>query len=344
MPSNTWRPARSWLNPRCTKSRSRRPLCEMPKPSARLMRVLSCGVLGFVPQERNNVADRGKADAHHDRIARAVDELVDRAAVEARLAWSRDLDMAVVDQTPRKTGRRGARITLALPHRQRRTVRVGNRIDERADETLLGQLLDVAVAEQPSVFGDELLPYHAGDTGDDRKARSQAIGARRHVTLPAAPYEGEAAPHQKAVAGMLGVPALGRTVEPRHDRLVAAIGHVVDEAPIATIEIERLQDPEVALILDEALRVARGPIEVDDPDIQRMGRIEFAEYRAVQPFIRSDDAEFRAAKHEPFPLRHLDPPHAANAHVVLPTEPAIGASLATSQGHRKRAPSLLNHG
>src|SRR5262249_17349209 len=122
--------------------------------------------------------------------------------------------------------------------------------------------------------------------------------------------------------------------------LVAAIGHVVYEAPIATIEIERLQDLEVALILDVAVRVARGPIEVDDPDIQRMCRIEFAEYRAVQPFIRPDDGEFRAAKHGPFPLGHLDPPYAANAHVVLPTEPAIGGSLATSQDRRKRAPSF----
>jgi hypothetical protein len=148
--------------------------------------------------------------------------------------------------------------------------------------------------------------------------------------LPAAPHHGEAAPHQKPVAGMLGVSTVRRTVEPRHDRLVAAIGHVVYEAPIAAIEIERLQDPEVALILDVAVRVARGPIQVDDPDIQGMCRIEFAEYRAVQPFIRPDGAEFRAAKRGPFPLGHLDPPHAANAHVVFPTEPAIGGSLATT--------------
>src|ERR1700732_1802647 len=94
---------------------------------------------------------------------------------------------------------------------------------------------------------------------------------------------------------MLGVSTVRRTVEPRHDRLVAAIGHVVYEAPIAAM-IERLQDPEVALILHVAVRVARGPIEVDDPDIQGKCRIEFAEYRAVQPFIRPDGAEFRAAK------------------------------------------------
>jgi len=192
----------------------------------------------------------------------------------------------------------------------------------------------------PGVLGDKLLPCHAGDTGDDRKARRKAIGAGRHVTLPATPHHGEAAPHQKAVAGMLGVSTLRRPVEPRHDRLVAAIGHVVDEAPIAAIEIKRLQDPEIALILDEAQRVARGPIEVDDSDIQGMCRVEFAEYRAVQPFIRPDSAEFRAIKHGPFPFGHLDPQHAANAHIVLPTEPAIGGSLATSQGRRKRAPFL----
>src|SRR5215470_13625792 len=133
----------------------------------------------------------------------------------------------------------------------------------------------------PGVLGDKLLPCHAGDTGDDRKARRKAIGAGRHVTLPAAPHHGESAPHQKAVAGMLRVSTLWRTVEPRHDRLVAAIGHVVDEAPIAAIEIERLQDPEVALILDEAQRVPCGPVEVEDPDIQGMCRIELAEYGAV---------------------------------------------------------------
>ena len=86
------------------------------------------------------------------------------------------------------------------------------------------------------------------------------------------------------------------------------------------------QDTEVALILDITVRVARGPIEVDDPGIQGMCRIEFAEYRAVQPFIRADGAEFRAIKHSPFLLGHLDPPHAANAHVTLPTGPAIGGA------------------
>jgi hypothetical protein len=61
-------------------------------------------------------------------------------------------------------------------------------------------------------------------------------------------------------------------------------------AGVAAIEIERLQDPEVALIRDVTVRVARGPIEVHDPDIQAVCRIEFAEYRAVQPSKRPDCA------------------------------------------------------
>src|SRR5215213_2321163 len=58
----------------------------------------------FMAQERNDVADRGKADAHDDRIAGAVDELVYRAAVEAGGGRPRNFDMTFVDQAPGKTG------------------------------------------------------------------------------------------------------------------------------------------------------------------------------------------------------------------------------------------------
>ena len=48
------------------------------------------------------------------------------------------------------------------------------------DEALLRQPLDVTVAEQPGVLGDELLAHHARDTGDDRKARRQARSTHRN--------------------------------------------------------------------------------------------------------------------------------------------------------------------
>jgi hypothetical protein len=82
-------------------------------------------------------------------IAGAVDELIDRAAVETGGGRPRNLDMLVVDQAPRETSRRHARVGLALPHRQGRAAGVGNRIEEGADKALLGQLPDVVVAEQP---------------------------------------------------------------------------------------------------------------------------------------------------------------------------------------------------
>src|SRR5205085_7541109 len=189
--------------------------------------------------------------------------------------------------------------------------------------------------------------------GDGRKARSQPIGARRHVTLPAAPHQREAEAHQEAVTGVLGVAAVRCTVEPRHDRLVAAIGHVVYEATIAAIEIERLQDAEVALIFDVTARVARGPIEVDDTGIQAMCRIEFAEHRAVQPLISPHGTEFRAAEHGSFPLGYLDPLYAAaSAHDVLPRELVIDGQpinpARLSEGYflasRKLGPSPCGRG
>src|SRR5947207_9720080 len=308
------------------------------RPLLRRQRIVLCRV----PQERDDVTDRGKADAHHDRIACAVDELEDRAVVEARRGRPRDLDMAVVEQTPREAGRRDARIGLAFSHRQGRTGRVGNRIDQRADEALLGPLVDVAVAEQPGGLGDELLAHHAGNAGDGRKMRRQAIGARRHVTLPAVPHQREAEAHQEAVTGVLGVPAVRCTVEPRHDRLVAAIGHVVYEATIAAIEIERLQDAEVALIFDVTARVARGPIEVDDTGIQAMCRIEFAEHRAVQPLIGPTAPNSAPPNTGVFPsaisIRFTPPPAPM---MSSRASSSLTGSLATPPGCRKGTSSLL---
>jgi hypothetical protein len=146
---------------------------------------------------------------------------------------------------------------------------------------------------------------------------------------------------REAVTGVLGVPAVRCTVEPRHDRLVAAIGHVVYEATIAAIEIERLQDAEVALIFDDTARVARGPIEVDDAGIQAMCRIEFAEHRAVQPLMGPHGTEFRAAEHGSFPLGYLDPLHAADAHDVLPRELVIDGQPSNPPDCRKSSSSLL---
>ena len=56
-----------------------------------------------------------------------------------------------------------------------------------------------------------------------------------------------------------------------------------------------------------------------------MCRIEFAEYRAVQPLIGAHTGEFRTPEHRGFPFSDLNPLHATpSTHGVLPREPVIG--------------------
>src|ERR1700730_11572194 len=107
--------------------------------------------------------------------------------------WSKPDAVGRVISTWRSSTRRHARpggVTRGSASRSRTVPgRIGNRIDQRADEALLRQLSDVAVAEQPGGLGDELLAHHAGDAGDGGKLRSQAIGTGRHITLPATPHQ-----------------------------------------------------------------------------------------------------------------------------------------------------------
>jgi hypothetical protein len=64
---------------------------------------------------------------------------------------------------------------------------------------------------------------HEYSTAHSRNSRRVA---RCSDSVPASPHERESAAKQEAVAGVLGVPTGRRAVEPRHDQLVAAIGHV----------------------------------------------------------------------------------------------------------------------
>jgi hypothetical protein len=57
--------------------------------------------------------------------------------------------------------------------------------------------------------------------------------------------------------------------------LVAAIRYIVHQATIATVEVERLQNAEVALILEVTARIECSLVEVDDTGIQAMCRIEW---------------------------------------------------------------------
>ena len=154
-----------------------------------------------------------------------------------------------------------------------------------------GMVREEFIAEATGLLGDELLAYHAGDAGDDRKVRDQAIVARRHVALPGAPHQGVAAAHQETVAGVPRMAALRRAVQPRHDQLVAAVGHIVHQPAVAACRIARPQDAEFGPVFDQAVRVARRAVEVDDAAIERMVRVDLARRAPGEVLVRPGRAE-----------------------------------------------------
>src|SRR6185503_4063333 len=70
--------------------------------------------------------------------------------------------------------------------------------------------------------------------------------------------------------------------------LAAAIGRLVHHLVRALLELDRLQDVEVELVLDVAARVARRELEVDDDAILPVVGIDFAVRDADQLLVLAD--------------------------------------------------------
>ena len=117
-----------------------------------------------------------------------------------------------------------------------------------------------------------------------RKPRRHAVIGARRARIPARPDEAVAAPERKAEPGIRGRSSgrwlrpgrPGRIVEQVKIRFRAAVGHVVDEHAAGPARIGRPQDEEIGLVFDEAARVARRLVEIDDGLVLGRGRIELA--------------------------------------------------------------------
>ena len=83
--------------------------------------------------------------------------------------------------------------------------------------------------------------------------------------------------------------------------LVAAVHHVVKEGLVALVHRDRLQDVEVHVVLDQALRVLRRAVEVHEARVDRVLGISDAERAADDLLVLADGAE-RAT----FERRRLD--------------------------------------
>ena len=162
------------------------------------------GIRALVAQERHDIARRRQSEADHLRVLGLIDELVDRAGVEA--VRPRDRDLARSVEPERKPGRRRGgsasrwrTVSFAL-----RRIEVGGRIAQRRTDRVLHMVEDVFLAREP------------GDLRHDRDGQDRSPAAGLQVALPAAPHDGVAAVIRKplpASAGLDEVVAARRIVQ-----------------------------------------------------------------------------------------------------------------------------------
>src|SRR5579875_3965473 len=103
-------------------------------------------VESIITKECNGVAHRGHPQPHYDRVARRVDEFVDRARVKR--VGPVDLDRFIRNIAPIGGGKDNPMITLALAHGQRGAalILVGGGIAERRFGRIVAMIEDELVA------------------------------------------------------------------------------------------------------------------------------------------------------------------------------------------------------
>ena len=86
---------------------------------------------------------------------------------------------------------------------------------------------------------------------------------RRDVVLPTGPQDGPAALHEKSIARVdaAGQAAVG-PIEVAHGQLLAAVGDVKQQVARGAIGVERLEQAEVRVEVDESICVACGALQV----------------------------------------------------------------------------------
>ena len=98
---------------------------------------------------------------------------------------------------------------------------------------------------------------------------------RGRVHLPAAPGHGIAAVHQEPVAGVTRAEGVATFVQAQ-DGVPAAIDKIVDQPAVALFRVHRLEDHEVHAVLDVALGIEGGAIQVEDAGVAGRARIKLS--------------------------------------------------------------------
>ena len=229
----------------------------------------------LVAQPAHKVAHGDVSQAHHQRVAAFIDQLVDPARPEA----PRQEDMAVgrrhapvgaepVQSAARVDAREGP---FVRRHGLAQRVRIGphgeaclRRIEGNGGMGARRAAAAERQAGDARLVGDELGAHGPGHgsvlMARDRQVQQHPALARQEVALPGAEDDRVAAAEEEAVAGMgrgLGVVAVLGVAEILERALVAPVAPVEEEPPVAERGVRRLQYEDIGAEGDQPVPVPR---------------------------------------------------------------------------------------
>jgi len=131
------------------------------------------------------------------------------------------------------------------------------------------------------------LPYYGLTAGIDslRDLYAYKPGRRRHIVLPTAPDHGVALAHQKAIARFH---AADRTVKIRQHGGIAAIDDIQEQSVVPMLERCRLEYADIGPAPHQAMRIPWGELQVSDPGVAEMVRVDSEVHRTIQLFVWAD--------------------------------------------------------
>ena len=258
--------------------------------------------LRFVLEERYDVADGRHAQADDVGADGRIDELIDAPRLEA--AAQIDvvdvrlnplvLDADELESVARNVGRRSVGM-VADGERGGGVVRVGGRmrvVGSVRQQEDVGRLIAL-----------ELMQYAPGDglavrAERGRGAQPDEVGVVGDVALPAAPDDGVAFAHQKAVARFErrgGGEGAGGAVE-AENRLASAVDDVEDDAAAPALRIRRLEHLEIGGEADAPVGIAGRRLDVGYRLVGGMRRIHREPRPPFEMPVRADVPKRLAAR------------------------------------------------
>lgn len=262
-----------------------------------------------VLEKRHQVPHHRQPETHHRGVPGHVDRLVDLSRLEAL----RQMDVGAVRHDPPGLVEPGETPPRAWNHPSLAESRVTHgehvagiaRVRHRVGAMVpMGQGQHLCRLGEDVVGADQPLDRLASGPlarGDEDRVEPEELGPIRDVPLPGGPNDGEAPPHQKAVAEIVECRGIGGAasvpIEVEDRGLAAAVGDLHQQRPVALLRLHRLEDVNVSGEAHLLLFVAGRQIEVDDAGVAGVVRIQAIADFPHQLFVATGEPEGVAPGH-----------------------------------------------